>query len=51
MIGQWSENMQIPKPNGKLGPAALTNNKQENFDQIHADNMIQYNKVRISAKI
>ncbi len=37
--------MQIP--NGKLGPAALTNNKQENSDQIHADNMTQYNEVRI----
>jgi len=22
-------------PNGKQGPAALTNEKQENFDQIH----------------
>jgi hypothetical protein len=38
--------MQIPPSNGKQGCAALTNNNQENFDQIHAHNWIK--RIRFS---
>ncbi len=33
---------------GKQGPAAWTNNKQENVDQIQANNVIKRNGVRIN---
>ncbi len=36
--------------NGKQGPAALTNNKQEIVDQIQADSMIKRSDVRINRK-
>ncbi len=36
--------------NWKQGPAALTNNKQENVDQIQADNGIKRSWVRINWK-
>jgi hypothetical protein len=36
--------------NGKQGPVALTNNKQENVDQIQADNVIKCSGVRINHK-
>jgi len=36
--------------NGKQGPAALTNNVQENVDLFLADNMIQRGRVRIDRK-
>jgi hypothetical protein len=37
-IGSCSK-MQIPQIIGKQGPHALTNKKQENVDQIYADNL------------
>jgi hypothetical protein len=36
--------------NGKQGPTALSNNKQENVDQTHTDNMIKRSGVRINRK-
>ncbi len=47
-IGQWSNI--LPPANGKQGPAALTNNKQKNYDQIHADNKVQRSGIRITRK-
>ncbi len=35
-----ANNLYIPSANGKQGPSALTNNKQENIDQIQANNVI-----------
>jgi hypothetical protein len=32
-----AKNLQSRRVNGKLRPATLTNKKQDNFDQIHAD--------------
>jgi hypothetical protein len=33
-------NLHIPSANGKQEPAALTNNKQENINQIQANSVI-----------
>jgi hypothetical protein len=43
-------NVEFPtfSANGKHGPAALTNNKQENVDQIRKDNVIKRSRVRCS---
>jgi hypothetical protein len=32
--------LKLPQENGKQGPAARTNDKQDNYDQIHADNPV-----------
>jgi hypothetical protein len=34
--------------NGKQGPAAMTNNKQEKVDQMQADNVISWSGIRIN---
>ncbi len=31
----------IPPVNGKQGPPVVTNDKQKNFDQIPADNLVK----------
>ncbi len=35
-----ANNLYILSANGKQEPAALTNNKQENLEQIHANTVI-----------
>ncbi len=37
-----AKNLQIRPPNWRQVPAALTNEKQDNFDQINADNSDPY---------
>jgi hypothetical protein len=39
--------LHIPPANGKQGPAALTNKKQEKNDQLYADNIINKSGFRI----
>ncbi len=39
--------LDIPPANGKQGPAALTNKKQEKNDQLYADNIINKSGFRI----
>ncbi len=43
-------NLQIPPVNGKQGPAVLTNKKQENFDQTHAENPVKQSGISIDRK-
>ncbi len=50
MIKYACVELEIPPANGKQGPAALTNDKQENSDQIHADNKAQRSVIRINCK-
>ncbi len=40
MIKYASVDLQIPPVNGKQEPAARTNKKQENVDEIYADNLV-----------
>ncbi len=42
--------MQIPPANRKQALAGLTNKNEENFDQIHTDNIIKQSRVRINRK-
>jgi hypothetical protein len=34
------DSVEFATVNGKQGPVALTKKKQENFDQIYADNLV-----------
>jgi hypothetical protein len=42
-----AKNLQICPANGKQRCAALTNKKQDNFDQMHANNIVKVSAVRI----
>ncbi len=41
----WAYNLQIPPVNGKQKFAALTNEKQDTFDQLHTDSTVKRSKV------
>jgi hypothetical protein len=45
-----AQNLRISSVNGKEGPAALTNEKQETFDKIYVDNLVKRPGVRINRK-
>jgi hypothetical protein len=45
-----AENVHICPANEKPGPAALTNKKRDNYDQIHADNIVKRSEFRIDHK-
>ncbi len=45
-----SANSSIPPANEKQEPAALTNKKQDNFDQIIAHYLVKWSKVHIYNK-
>jgi hypothetical protein len=40
-------NLQLPPANGKQGPTAPTNKKQDKFDKVHADNIAKCSGVSI----
>jgi hypothetical protein len=42
--------LQIPHANGNQELAALTNKNRENYDKIHADNLVRRSGVRIYRK-
>ncbi len=42
--------LQIPPVNWNKGLAALTSKKLENFEQIHADNLVSRSGVRVIKK-
>jgi hypothetical protein len=50
MIKKVGQNLKLYPANGKQGPAALTNYKQDNVDQIKADNIIKPSGVPINRK-
>ncbi len=46
----WRIDLHIAQVNGKQGPATLAKKKEENFDQIYADNLLWRSGVLINRK-